>query len=58
MQRIPRDLLKHENELNRRPKDEAVRQAVEGVRRPVPYRAKQVHIQGEPLFEIEFSDHF
>ena len=28
----------------------------EGVRRPVLYRVKQAHIQGEPLFEIEFSD--
>jgi hypothetical protein len=29
---------------------------VEGVRRPVLYRGKQVYIQGEPLFEIEYSD--
>ena len=36
--------------------DEAVRRAVEGVRRPVLYRGKQVYIQGEPLFEIEYSD--
>ena len=36
--------------------DEAVRRAVKGVRRPVLYRGKQVYIQGEPLFEIEYSD--
>src|ERR1022692_2427202 len=36
--------------------DEAVRRAVEGVRRPVLYRGKQVYIQGKPLFEIEYSD--
>src|ERR1035438_4189978 len=36
--------------------DEAVRRAVEGVRRPVLYRGKQVYIQGEPLFDIEYSD--
>jgi hypothetical protein len=36
--------------------DEAVRRAVEGVRRPVLYRGKQVYIHGEPLFEIEYSD--
>jgi hypothetical protein len=29
---------------------------VEGVRRPVLYRGKQVYIQGKPLFEIEYSD--
>jgi hypothetical protein len=29
---------------------------VEGVRRPVLYRGKQVYIQGEPLFDIEYSD--
>jgi hypothetical protein len=28
---------------------------VEGVRRPVLYRGKQVYIQGEPLFDIEYS---
>jgi hypothetical protein len=36
--------------------DEAVRRAVEGVRRPVLYRGKQVYIQGKPLFDIEYSD--
>ena len=36
--------------------DEAVRRAVEGVRRPVLYRGKQVHVLGEPLFEIGYSD--
>jgi len=29
---------------------------VEGVRRPVLYRGKQVYIQGKPLFDIEYSD--
>jgi hypothetical protein len=29
---------------------------VEGVRRPVLYRGKQVYLQGEPLFDIEYSD--
>lgn len=36
--------------------DEAVRRAVEGVRRPVLYRGKQVYIQGEPQYEIAYSD--
>jgi hypothetical protein len=36
--------------------DEAVRRAVEGTRRPVLYRDKQVYIQGEPLFQIKYSD--
>jgi hypothetical protein len=36
--------------------DEAVRRAVEGIRRPVLYRGKQVYIHGEPLFDIEYSD--
>ncbi|HTR37147.1 MAG TPA: hypothetical protein VMH80_14680 [Bryobacteraceae bacterium] len=36
--------------------DEAVRRAVEGVRRPVLYRGKQVYIQGEPQYEVEYSD--
>src|ERR1017187_6014622 len=29
---------------------------MEGVRRPVLYRGKQVYIQGKPLFDIEYSD--
>jgi hypothetical protein len=32
------------------------RTPVEGVRRPVLYRGKQVYIQGKPLFDIEYSD--
>jgi len=36
--------------------DEAVRRAVEGVRRPVLCRGKQVYIQGEPQYEVEYSD--
>ena len=31
---------------------------MEGVCRPVLYRGKQVYIQGEPLFEIDYSDQF
>ena len=38
--------------------DEAVRRAVDGVWKPVLYRGKQVYIQGEPLFEIDYSDQF
>ena len=29
---------------------------MEGIRRPVLYRGKQVHLHGEPLFDIEYSD--
>jgi hypothetical protein len=29
---------------------------VEGVRRPVLCRGKQVYIQGEPQYEVEYSD--
>jgi hypothetical protein len=29
---------------------------VEGVRRPVLHKGKQVHIQAEPLYEVEYSD--
>jgi hypothetical protein len=36
--------------------DEAVRRAMEGIRRPVLYRGKQVYIQGEPAYQIEYSD--
>jgi hypothetical protein len=36
--------------------DEAVRRAWHGVRKPVLYKGKQVYIQGEPLFETEYSD--
>ena len=36
--------------------DEAVRRAVHGVRRPVLYRGKQVHLRGEPLYQIAYSD--
>jgi hypothetical protein len=36
--------------------DEAVRRAHEGVRRPVLYKGAQVIIDGEPLFQIEYSD--
>ena len=36
--------------------DEAVRRAWHGVRKPVLYKGKQVYIQGEPLYETEYSD--
>ena len=37
--------------------DEAVRRAKDGVRRPLVYKGKQVYIQGEPIYQIEYSDH-
>jgi hypothetical protein len=36
--------------------DEAVRRARYGVKKPVLYKGKQVCIQGEPLYETEYSD--
>jgi hypothetical protein len=36
--------------------DEAVRRAVHGIRRPVLYRGKQVYIQGEPVYQVAYSD--
>ena len=36
--------------------DEAVRRARHGVRRPVLYKGRQVHINGEPIWEHEYSD--
>jgi hypothetical protein len=36
--------------------DEAVRRAKDGVRRPLVYKGKQVYIQGEPIYQIEYSD--
>jgi hypothetical protein len=36
--------------------DEAVRRAHEGVKRPVLYKGKPVLIQGEPLYEVTYSD--
>jgi len=36
--------------------DEAVRRAVHGVRRPMLYRGKQVYVQGEPVYQIAYSD--
>jgi hypothetical protein len=36
--------------------DEAVRRAMEGIRRPVIYRGKQVFVEGQPLFETRYSD--
>jgi len=36
--------------------DEAVRRAVEGMRRPVLYKGKQVYVGGMPLYETEYSD--
>ena len=37
--------------------DEAVRRAKDGVRRPLVYKGKQVYVQGEPIYQIEYSDH-
>jgi hypothetical protein len=36
--------------------DEAVRRAIEGVRRPLLYKGKQVYIQGQAQYRIEYSD--
>lgn len=36
--------------------DEAVRRAKDGVRRPLVYKGKQVYVQGEPIYQIEYSD--
>ena len=35
--------------------DQAVRLAHDGIEKPVLYKGKQVHIQGQPLVEREFS---
>lgn len=36
--------------------DEAVRRAIEGVRRPLLYKGKQVYIQGRAQYRVEYSD--
>ena len=36
--------------------DEMVRRATEGLRKPVLYKGKQVHIHGIPQWEAEYSD--
>lgn len=36
--------------------DEAVRRAHEGIRRPLLHKGKQVYINGEPAFTVEYSD--
>lgn len=36
--------------------DEAIRRAVEGVRKPVMYKGKQVHVGGVAQWESEYSD--
>jgi hypothetical protein len=36
--------------------DEAVRRALEGVRRPLLYKGKQVYLQGQAQYRLEYSD--
>ena len=36
--------------------DEAIRRARFGVRRPVLYKGKPVFVDGQPVYEIEYSD--
>ena len=36
--------------------DEAIRRAVEGVRKLVLYKGQPVYVHGEPLYETEYSD--
>jgi hypothetical protein len=52
----PRRFKEAEVQAARALEDEAVRRAREGIRKPVLHRGKQVYVQGEPLFTIEYSD--
>lgn len=36
--------------------DEAIRRAREGVKKPVTYQGKQIEINGQPVWEITYSD--